>query len=292
MSIFSVETWRDARERVAYGVSGHTERMYNRKEIGPGDRMLCWITGLSRVVGVQRVTTSAYEQHAENDRIWDDGLFPIRFGAELEVRVPLAEGVSLDEIRAHSEDPTRWRFLYRNPGHRVPEVDASWITQRLKGQEVQLGASDPEPGETQEGGGALEPSLPEVSPPPGSATPPSVSTTVVRRVRDTRVSRWVKRAHDGVCQVCGERLTLQGGWYAEGAHIKPLGAPHLGPDVPSNVLCLCPNDHVRFDSGSIVVEPDGNIHAAGSTKVLGQLRRDVRHVINSEYLEYRKMLVL
>ena len=41
------------------------------------------------------------------------------------------------------------------------------------------------------------------------------------------------------------------GRYAEGAHIRPLGYPHDGPDVLGNVLCLCPNDHVRFDYGAI-----------------------------------------
>jgi len=41
-----------------------------------------------------------------------------------------------------------------------------------------------------------------------------------------------------------------GAAYAEGAHIKPLGSPHDGPDTPDNVLCLCPNDHLLFDHGT------------------------------------------
>ncbi|WP_406603762.1 HNH endonuclease [Neolewinella aquimaris] len=27
----------------------------------------------------------------------------------------------------------------------------------------------------------------------------------------------------------------------------PLGAPHNGPEDLSNLLCLCPNYHVKFD---------------------------------------------
>jgi predicted restriction endonuclease len=39
--------------------------------------------------------------------------------------------------------------------------------------------------------------------------------------------------------------------YAEAHHIKPLGAPHNGPDVRANILCVCPNDHVLLDYGAI-----------------------------------------
>jgi putative restriction endonuclease len=41
------------------------------------------------------------------------------------------------------------------------------------------------------------------------------------------------------------------------AHIRPLGAPHNGPDVKENIIiCLCPNHHVLFDSGAITLADD------------------------------------
>src|SRR5205823_3385621 len=80
--------------------------------------------------------------------------------------------------------------------------------------------------------------------------------TVQRLVRSTLVSRRVKELHSYVCQVCGEKIAVASGFYAEGAHIRPLGRPHDGPDVESNILCLCPNDHVRFEFGSIAVTQD------------------------------------
>lgn len=76
MSIFSPDTWLEARDKVAFGVSGHTEAMYHQDEIGPGDRTICWITGISEVVGVQLITTLKYEQHDQKDRIWDGGGLP------------------------------------------------------------------------------------------------------------------------------------------------------------------------------------------------------------------------
>lgn len=81
---------------------------------------------------------------------------------------------------------------------------------------------------------------------------PRRTATVERIVRDTAVSRRVKQWYGYRCQVC--RVTLpvgtDGQSYAEGAHIQALGADG-GPDVESNVLCLCPNCHVRLDRGAI-----------------------------------------
>ena len=42
--------------------------------------------------------------------------------------------------------------------------------------------------------------------------------------------------------------------YSEGAHIRPLGKPHDGPDQPDNVLC--PNCHVLFGAGAFAIRPD------------------------------------
>jgi putative restriction endonuclease len=79
----------------------------------------------------------------------------------------------------------------------------------------------------------------------------SVMSVVTRRIRDTAMARRVKEMYDHTCQFCGVRLVLPDGRaYAEGAHIRPLGKPHDGPDTEDNVLCLCPNDHFLFDHGA------------------------------------------
>ena len=64
--------------------------------------------------------------------------------------------------------------------------------------------------------------------------------TTQRVVRNTAVTQWVKELHEFTCQVCGIRLATPSGPYAEGAHIRPRGKPHSGPDVPGNVLVPVP----------------------------------------------------
>jgi len=56
----------------------------------------------------------------------------------------------------------------------------------------------------------------------------------------------VKALYRNECQVCGDRLDTRVGPYSEAAHIRGLGAPHDGPDVLANVLCLCSNADLGF----------------------------------------------
>jgi putative restriction endonuclease len=107
-------------------------------------------------------------------------------------------------------------------------------------------------------------------------------TTVLRVVRDTRQARRIKELYDFGCQMCGVRLETPAGPYAEAAHIRPLGAPHNGPDTPDNILCLCPNHHVLFDHGSITIDEDLSLVGAE-----GEVSVHPRHRINESHLRYR-----
>ena len=109
------------------------------------------------------------------------------------------------------------------------------------------------------------------------------TTTVLRIVRDTAQARRLKELYDYKCQMCGTRLEGMVGPYAEAAHIRPLGAPHHGPDSPHNVLCLCPNHHVLFDHGGVTIAE--NLSLDG---VEGKLHVHPRHRISEEHLRYRR----
>lgn len=114
------------------------------------------------------------------------------------------------------------------------------------------------------------------------------STTTQRIVRNTAVARHVKTLHDYTCQMCGFRIETPGGPYAEAAHIRALGKPHDGPDVKSNVLCLCPNHHVMFDEGAIYVDRDGTVRMSADHNAVGELRRHARHPVDAAQLAYHR----
>jgi putative restriction endonuclease len=107
--------------------------------------------------------------------------------------------------------------------------------------------------------------------------------TVLRLVRDTAQARRIKELYDYRYQMCGTRLEGLAGPYAEAAHIRPLGAPHHGPDTPDNILCLCPNHHVLLDHGGVGIGED--LSLVGEE---GRLEVDPRHSINENHLRYRR----
>jgi putative restriction endonuclease len=107
-------------------------------------------------------------------------------------------------------------------------------------------------------------------------------------VRNTAVSTWVKQQHDHCCQFCGERLETPAGGYSEGAHIRPLGRPHDGPDSADNLLCLCPNHHVLFDAGALYVSEDGSVCSALDGSTISRLRTTKQHAVSTAQLEYHR----
>jgi hypothetical protein len=92
----------------------------------------------------------------------------------------------------------------------------------------------------------------------------SAGVGVARRLQELRVQRrnpinvrQLRQLYRNECMFCGTQLlvgTSPPEFYAECAHIKPVGKPHNGPDTKDNMLVLCPNHHVQFDFGIITLQ--------------------------------------
>jgi putative restriction endonuclease len=121
--------------------------------------------------------------------------------------------------------------------------------------------------------------------PDGNETPNRRRSTITRILRSTTVGNWVKQLYDFTCQICGTRLVTPAGAYAEICHIKPLGRPHNGPDVPENILCLCPNCHVLLDELTLCINDDHWVCGRD-----GLLRVDPGHAISSDFLQYHRRM--
>ncbi|MET4619855.1 putative restriction endonuclease [Arthrobacter sp. 2762] len=119
-------------------------------------------------------------------------------------------------------------------------------------------------------------------------TPPRRSAHVNRIIRNYDVAASVKLLYDNTCQICRTRLVTAAGPYSEGAHIRPLGIPHNGPDTLDNILCLCPNCHVLFDGHALTVRADGTVLNLG--KPTGRLRMAGAHRLNYEHLAYQEQI--
>ncbi|WP_111709153.1 YDG/SRA domain-containing protein [Lutibacter citreus] len=119
--------------------------------------------------------------------------------------------------------------------------------------------------------------------PLGNENSKRIATEVLRIVRDTKLSKEIKKLYNYECQICGTTISVRGARYAEAAHIKPLGKPHNGNDQPGNLICLCPNHHVMFDKGVFAIENDLSL-----VGIEGSLSLHKNHTIEKSNFDYHK----
>lgn len=234
-----------------------------KSEIAPGDRFILWRSGkgggamaYGRITGNLRYVTQA-------DGYWLKEPGPADY-------VPLVVDEWVDPVIPRDElkkDPrvsstSRIQQPWAGLPHRL--TDDTWTAVMEAVSAADSGTGDPDTGLRRD---TLEKAV----------------TTVQRVARSSSVVRLVKEWHAHRCQICELRIELPGGtYYSEGAHIHALGAPYNGPDVTSNVLCLCPNCHIMFDNGVFVLDDDLTIFRHGHA--VGSLRTDKRHTIDRDYL--------
>ena len=119
--------------------------------------------------------------------------------------------------------------------------------------------------------------------PEGQFQPPRSTVYSTRVIRSSEVGNYIKALYGYTCQIAGVRLETPAGPYAEACHIRPVGKPHNGPDVPGNVLCLSPNLHVLFDHGAIALSDD--------LKVIGlnaEVTVDPNHELDIDCIRYHR----
>ncbi len=126
-----------------------------------------------------------------------------------------------------------------------------------------------------------------------------IEQTVGRRLqqvraqqRDRRKAAALRKHYDNTCMICGTKLQVGGDkFYAEAAHIKPLGKPYNGPDVAKNMLVLCPNHHLQFDSGMLCFEKTGKEFRLMSRVANDPLHGKVlklKHPLDDEHVRWHR----
>ena len=94
------------------------------------------------------------------------------------------------------------------------------------------------------------------------------------QLRDNKLVKKIKRLCEDFCQICGDRIEIgDEEYYSEVHHLQRLGNPDNGPDVLENMLCVCPNCHVKLDYYVIKVD-------------LRNLRYLDRHKVEYRFVQY------
>lgn len=129
---------------------------------------------------------------------------------------------------------------------------------------------------------------PESQPIPQLDPAKRIERAIKQLNRRASVVRNIKKWHENVCQICRTTVELPSGPASEVAHIQGLGEPHNGPDCEENALCLCPNDHLRFDYGALYLTDDLEIMDTKSQQIIGKLKTHPKHSIGLQYVRQHR----
>jgi hypothetical protein len=103
------------------------------------------------------------------------------------------------------------------------------------------------------------------------------------QLRNAVLAATLKEIYQSQCMFCDSRICVSISpehFYVEAAHIRPLGRPHNGPDIPENMLVLCPNCHVQFDAGTLGV-------SLVSRREFSITSRTMNHPLNGKRIQTR-----
>jgi restriction system protein len=130
LDLFTVKTLEEFQKSGAK-VSGFRERRFHTcEQIQPGDKLLCYVTGISRWVGVLRVTKPVYRSE---ERIWDMEVFPIRLGVEPEILLLPEHGIPHQLLLPTLHSPARsWSGYLRGSPTRLQKEDAEVILKAIQ----------------------------------------------------------------------------------------------------------------------------------------------------------------
>ena len=135
LDLFTGKTWEEFLKHGA-AVSGFRERRRKMCEtIKPGDYLLCYLTGLSRFIGVLEVKS---EMFMDNSKIWEDADFSCRFKVELIYRlepgaaVPIAELSDKLAIFKNLKSPYAWTGFFRASPALFKTRDGEVIVEAVK----------------------------------------------------------------------------------------------------------------------------------------------------------------
>jgi hypothetical protein len=96
LNLFSGTTWQEFIDAGAE-VSGFQEgRWKTLQRVKIGDYFLCYVTGISRFIGVAEVTSEAFR---DETRIWKDALFPCRVKVKIIVRLEFETAVPITQLK-------------------------------------------------------------------------------------------------------------------------------------------------------------------------------------------------
>lgn len=134
LDLFTISTWNKFKEAGAV-VSGFRESRWNTvQKMKPGDYFICYLTGVSRFIGVLEITDKPYK---DTTPIWDEDLFPCRFKVKIVYELSLETAVPVLELRDRLsffqdlKSPHAWTGHFRSSPYLWGKDDGEKVVQAI-----------------------------------------------------------------------------------------------------------------------------------------------------------------
>jgi hypothetical protein len=134
LNLFSPRTWQQFLDAGGEVTGFRANRWKQVQQIAVGDYMLCYLTQVSRFVGVLKVVSEPYQDHGKT--IWDDN-FPCRVKVELQIEVSLETGVPIRELSDRLsffqglKNPNAWSGMVRGSPTRWKVSDGQAVIEAM-----------------------------------------------------------------------------------------------------------------------------------------------------------------
>ena len=135
LNLFISATWKEFQD-AGSSISGFRESRWSMaKKIAKGDYLLCYLTDVSRFVGVLEVRSGPFRKRARD--IWKHDNFPCRFKVKPIVVLSPETGVLLSELRdnlsffQNRRSPHYWTNYFRLPPVKWKKEDGEIIVKAL-----------------------------------------------------------------------------------------------------------------------------------------------------------------
>jgi hypothetical protein len=135
LDLFTGTTWQEFLDAGAK-VSGFRDRRWKTvQSIKPGDFFLCYLTGLSRFIGLLEVVSEPFR---DESKIWKDESFPCRVRVRASIALTPETAVPVQELRgqlsifADLKSPNAWTGHFRGSPARWRAQDALAVVKALE----------------------------------------------------------------------------------------------------------------------------------------------------------------
>jgi hypothetical protein len=139
LDLFTGTTWQEFLD-AGGKVSGFRESRWKAvQKIKPGDYLLCYLTGVSRFIGILEVTSEPYKDTVP---IWKDAVFPCRMQVEIVIALTPETAVPIHNLRnelsifQNLKSPHAWTGRLRGSPAKWKETDGEAILRALQEAEA------------------------------------------------------------------------------------------------------------------------------------------------------------